>query len=561
MKKFGRKALALSLCVVLCASVFTTGCKKKEGGNGGSSASVGATTGLATDTEGDISIMLWSGDSKYYEDLGHQDLKPEDLTSGNVAQVYAVAKKFNETYPNIKINLWAKTGDPDQVGTPSWDQEMENFKSDYGKYPDIWGSTDVVRDIEKGLVADLARFKDDETYKSYNEALLSQMNFYGFQAGLPSFSIPWGIWVNKSLATDNNIDIPDVDWDIDDFTDFITQADGETFWGVKTATTDPAGHDGHGTLDLLNMGVTTVNKQIKEENSINLNSEEVKSMLKYVSKWAGASVDSAEGAGHITKDIAKENRGYSWYYFCNNRTLVNLEDPWYLTAGADDSSKDSDTYIQASDWDFYPFPSTDYVDNTVRLVMDPICLHNYAADDGNDEWSEEEDNKLLVTYTFASYWTASTDAKQAIFDQKWSENGTIKDSAANDSFPVVTGDAYDEQMEIWESHPAHKGYADKEGFQKVVELYKEGKSWDYVDKCWYKKINENGDSKYTLYEWINSGSEDVSGSWATDKNWADNVKSKLADWDDTINKRIEKATQDLKDALKKYYGFTDDQLK
>lgn len=83
----------------------------------------------------------------------------------NVAQVYAVAQKFHTVYPNIKINLWSKVGDPDQYNTASWEQEMENFQAKYKKYPDIWGSTNVINDIKKGLVADLSVYKDDATYK------------------------------------------------------------------------------------------------------------------------------------------------------------------------------------------------------------------------------------------------------------------------------------------------------------------------------------------------------------------------------------------------------------
>ena len=550
MRKFGRKALALSLCLALGTSMILTGCKgKDEKSGGGDSANIGATTGLDKNAEGDISIMCWSGDSKYYEDLGHQDLAAKDLTSSNVAQIYAVAKKFNETYPNVKINLWAKTGDPNQTGTPSWDQEMENFKADYGKYPDIWASTSVTNDIKKGLVADLSVYKDDETYKSYNESLMSNLNYYGFQAGLPSFSIPWGVWVNKSLAADNNIEVPDPDWDVDEFTDFVTQADGKTFWGTKSTP-----------VNIINVGVETINKQISEKGTVDLNTEQVKDLLKYVPDWAAATIDTAEGAGELSLDIVKESGAYSWFYFCNNRTLVNVEDPWYLTAGADSAAKDSDAYIKARDWDFYPFPSTDYCDNTVKIVMDPICLHNYAADDGNNEWSEAEKQKLEVTYTFASYWTASTEARQAIFDQQWTEAGQLKESAANDSFPVVTGDAYDEQMEIWNKLPAHQVYADKKGFQEVIRLWKENQTWDYVDKCWTSSITEKGETKDCLYEWNNKWDEEVAGAWMTDPDWVDNVKSKLADWNETCNKRIEKATTQLQDALKKYYGFTDDKF-
>ena len=97
----------------------------------------------------------------------------------------------------------------------------------------IWASTDVTSDVKKGLVADLSVYKDDETYKSYNASLMDKLNYYGFQAGIPSYTIPWGVWVNKSLAEDNNISVPDPDWTIDEFTRFVTKADDKTFWGIK----------------------------------------------------------------------------------------------------------------------------------------------------------------------------------------------------------------------------------------------------------------------------------------------------------------------------------------
>ena len=60
MKKFGRKALALSLTAVLGASMVLTGCGKsksedKKGED--TTAKIGLTTGLASATTADISIM------------------------------------------------------------------------------------------------------------------------------------------------------------------------------------------------------------------------------------------------------------------------------------------------------------------------------------------------------------------------------------------------------------------------------------------------------------------------------------------------------------------------
>ena len=547
MKKFGRKALALSLTAVLGASMVLTGCGGKSKNEGkkceDSTTKIGLTTGLASDTTADISIMTWSGDSKYYEDIGSMDLSTDKLTSQNVAQVYAVAKQFKKLYPNIKINLWAKTGDPDQPGTPKWEQEMTSFKAKYGKYPDIWASTSVTNDIKKGLAADLSVFSDDETYKAYNENLMSNLNYYGFQGGLPSYSIPWGIWVNKALAESKNINVPDPDWTIDEYTRFFTKSDNTSFWGDKSTP-----------VNIINMGTTTINKQIKEKGTVDLDSDEVKSLLSYIPKWAASTIDVAEGAGTLSKDIKIESKTYSWYYFCNNRCLTNITDPWYLTAGADESAKESESYIDSKDWDIYPFPSTDYCGNTIKVVMDPICIHNYAADDGNKEWNDDEKAKLKATYTFATYWTASTEAKQAIFDQKWTDNGAEK-SAAGDSFPVVTGDTYKKQMDIWNNLPAHKTYKDKEGWKEILKLWENNESWDYIDKCWTSKITEKGETTDVLYEWNNMWNEEVAGAWMTDKDWGDKVKARLSDWNTTINKRIETATKQLQDKLVENYNF------
>ena len=369
-----------------------------------------------------------------------------------------------------------------------------------------------------------------------------QMIIIVFAIIAASYTIPGGIWVNKALAQDNNINVPKPDWNIDQFTRFISKADCKEFWGSKGTP-----------IEVLELGTDNINKKILEENKVELNSEQVKSLLKYLPKWAEKSIDVAAGSGKITKDIVKENGGYSWTYFTNNRTLINFEDPWYLTSGADEDAKDSPSYIKSADWDIYPYPSTDYCENTIKIIMDPICVHNYALDDKNKEWSKEEELKRDISYTFASFWTASTEARKAIYDQKWSDNGQIK-SAAGDSFPVVTGTDYDEQMKMWNDLPAHKSYKDKDGFNEVLKIWNEGRYWDVIDKCWTSTVTEKGDTVKTMEEWLRCGDQQVAGAWFTEKNWADSVKSRLSDWDSKINGKIVTADKQLKDAFKKLYG-------
>ena len=62
------------------------------------------------------------------------------------------------------------------------------------------------------------------------------------------------------------------------------------------------------------------------------------------------------------------------------------------------------------DWDIYPRPSTDYVDNTVGVVLDPMAVHNYCIDDGNPECTEEEIKKIEVAYRFVAFWCGDTRA-------------------------------------------------------------------------------------------------------------------------------------------------------
>ena len=116
-------------------------------------------------------------------------------------------------------------------------------------------------------------------------------------------------------------------------------------------------------------------------------------------------------------------------------------------------------------------PSTDYVDNTVGVVLDPMAVHNYCIDDGNPECTEEEIKKIEVAYRFVAFWCGDTRAWRARAEQQF-QDGLLLKTALNDSLPIVTGDDFDEQMEIWYSVPTHQRFADKENARiKILELW------------------------------------------------------------------------------------------
>lgn len=529
--------------------------------DGGEEAKVPFYQTLDPNVSGEIDIMTWSGDSIYHADMGHWNpSETDDLTTQNVAAIYAMAKKFNEMYPNVKINLYAKAGDGNGDDIP-WSQELENFKAEHGKYPDIYCSMMLPQDAADGMVADLSVYGDDPLYQSFNTSIMDMMNYYGVQAGLPQYLLPWGIYVNRELAELNNIDSPDPDWTIDEYTDFVTSADNTKFWGLIYTTNNYAG-----STQFIGTGVDTVNVAIKDGKEIDIASEQVMSLLDYIPKWSSCELWAKFHENAIDTAIMDDGWWWGYRFFCRNYCLTYAGDPWFLERAAISQNEDGtwpEYAIESNDWDIYPRPSTDYRGNNVGIVIDPMALHNYAMDDGNPALSEGEKEKMDLAYAFGSYWCGSTEAMQARADQMHNDNGNRKTSL-NDSFPLVTGEEFDRQMDIWYSTDGHANYADedqKPGFHYVVKLWQEGAIYDYSDKCSPCKIMEDGTEKDCLYEWINMTEKEVSGVGENDPSWLDAIKANLPDWNEKSKERLAQAAENLKEGLKKYYGLTDAELK
>uniref|UniRef100_UPI004055ED37 hypothetical protein n=1 Tax=Acetatifactor sp. TaxID=1872090 RepID=UPI004055ED37 len=551
-----KKLAALLLTTALAVGTLA-GCGDSAANDG--SAAAGDSAVEATDDgaasafvaidpniEGEISIMVWSGDGQYHEDIGRKDWAPEDITAQNVASVYAMAKKFNETYPNVKINLYAKSGDQNGNDT-SWAQEMENFKAQHGKYPDIWASDNLIWDVEKGLVADLSVFADDPVYQSFNPTIMEMMNYYGMQAGLPQFIQPWGVFVNTELAEQNNIDVPDPDWTIDDYTDFISQGNKETFWGSMDIP-----------LSWINTGTQDINYSLANHANgdatyVNLDSDAVKSMLDLVPTWADNTIWCQNDVGGVPQEVMDDGWWWSYHFFVRQYCLVNDGDPWMMGDAANPEITDATCNFE---FDIYPRPATDYCDNTVGIVLDPMAIHNYAMDDGDPTLSAEEEQQLKLAYTFGTYWCASTEAMQARADQQWNSGGALK-TALNDSLPLVTGEEFDKQMEIWYSVPIHASYAEKEGWNAVLDIWENGQMWDVSDKAYPLTILEEGVEKACMYEWTYYYQDDNMTAKRAADGWLDEIKSKLPEWNTKANERFALAEQQLRTALTDFYGYTE----
>ena len=524
------KKLCLLCALILCFSVMAV-------------AFTGCSTYKAVDTKaaGEITIMTWSGTSTYIEDIGHQSYGEADLQGGSAEHIlYAVAKAFNQIYPNIKINVFSKTGsESDENG--SWAQHRENFKTEHGKYPDIFWTKNLVEDMNRGLAADLTVFKDDPMYKSINPTLLAAMNYKGLQGGLPSFAQPWGIYVNRSLAEANNIDIPPVTWTFDEYTDFVLSADNETFWGAMDTPYSNF-------CDVATKDQTYQLTHRKEgEDYYRINSPDVRKILEYVPKWAKSAVWALQSQGKITDAVMEEYWWWSHKFFYENKLLTNDYDPWMI---GDANLKNVD------DWDVYPMPALPGQKNGIAIVLDAICVYNYALDDGDPALSDAEMEKLKIAYEFTKFYVADTRSKQAQLDMKFkhAETGDLV-SALNDSMPIVTGEEFDKQMEIWFASPTHQDLKDpakKPGYHEIMKIWESGQVYGSMGIP--QSLTVDGETTWVLNNWWNLWNKDFVGATTSDANWLDNALAKLPEWQVTVNEQFAQADKELHDNILKYYG-------
>jgi len=498
-----------------------------------------------TDITADLTIMMWSGDNSYMTDIGNKNYAPEDIGGQNQAAAYAVAKEFNKIYPNVKINIFAKSGDPNSDGI-MWAQHIENFRAEHGKYPDFYAATDIPGDIMKGMCADLSIFENDPVYRSFNKGILMLANYEGKQFALPQYLLPWGVFVNRSLANANNIDVPDPDWTIAEYTAFVTHSDPDNGWfGAMDAP-----------LDFLRTGSKDFAYNLTNRTGgsfVNLASDNFFRLLEYIPRWSNHAAYPQNDLGNAPEGFMDEHWWWPYRFFQMGRLLTLDGDPWMMGDLAHPDPGHWGAGVM-SDWDIYPRPATSELGNTVGVVFDPFAIHNYFADPNLSD--EEAYEKLQIAYEFAKFWCADTRAWKARAEQMFLDGDNLK-TCLNDSLPMVTGAAFDEQMAIWYTTETHARFADKSkmpGWHLILDLWQAGEIWDVSDKAYPWRFERDGSVTDILFEFYNSWNPDISGARRTDANWLDQMKSLLPDWNAQFNARWEGAFNDLSAAINRYYS-------
>jgi len=507
---------------------------------------------LPKDAAGEITYLSYGHEDKLYRNVGDPNFNAEFTVHnyGDLLPLHASAVEFNKLYPNIIINVLVVTFDHygDEDNGISLHQSIENVRNDLGIMPDIWEIHDLKTEILTGNISDLSQYRNEMSFQAFNDTLMDMMTYHGFVGGLPAWFNPWGHLINHELAAQNNIDSPPVNWTYNQYINYISQADMSSFFGdiyMQSAM-------------LIGLGAKSVAYEATRGSGyVDFNTDEVRRMLDLTGRGVRYTVYANYDAGLISDATMDRYWWWSTRFFYDNVLLANIWDNWMLGFLA--SSDPNELYKMRHDnWDMYPLPSSDELPNTIGIVFDPAVIRNYAGE-------ADAQHKLDVAYAFLAFHQGSNEAfiaRNGMTAVVMTDSGDmVERRPVLDSFPLVKSPNFEIQMEAWYDTPAHEKLKDKNsfpGFHECVRIYLEGGFWAMDGRTFPDKYVLDGEIRDVFEEWNGMNSEEYAGVDYMDPAWADQVKSRLADWTEKTNPRLDLARESIRDALKRYYGYTDD---
>jgi len=500
--------------------------------------------GIPQDTVGQVTIMLISGDDTFRPDIGNQVYGPDDFGGAmNVAAIHAVAREFNQIFPNIQVNLWSHVGSPNRDDTP-WDEHRAIFEATHGVRADIFHVTNLVADIERGFVADLSVFDDDPRMQLFNPAIVDLMSYDGRLFGLPQWMVPGGIWVNRGLANEHNIDIPPINWTWEQYLAFASHSQHEVFYGGVSIP-----------WNVMNSATTDIHHQLFNRNSgepfVNINTEANRQFVRDAARFVPHSVWQQRNQGIISDEWHTAHGSSSWGFFRSGATLTNNQNAYMISGAALPGGVNE---VASADWDIFPRPATAQLPAHVGISIDPIALRNFAGADGvltPEEWLNKQ-----IAWEFATFWLVNNASWSARANQIFHDSAGAQQRALNPSFSFATGSAFDVHMHYWGSVPARQRFLNADlmpGWQEVMRLWNEGYIWEVVQTVYPWTFEFEGGSRAIAHEWWNRHTLAVAGAAEHEPQWADLVISLMPEWDRVINERWDDAFVRLYAAIDRFY--------
>jgi ABC-type glycerol-3-phosphate transport system substrate-binding protein len=492
---------------------------------------------LPANAEGEITVLA-GGNHGMFWDIGNN--RPEFTVSnwGALLRYYEAAKEFKKLYPNIKINVMSVNfyKNTDEV---SFSQGLLNAREDFGILPDMWETHDLVLHVLQGEASNLSRFQNEESFQIFNPTLMELMNYYGAQMGLPGWFTSWAVGINIDLAESLNIDVPPFNWNMNQYADYIANADMVTVLG-----------DIWNPSFFINMGARDISYSAVNYGYVNFDTAEVRRLIDLQHRW-----DRYQMWSNFTSPPVEAMLDAHWWdpgrLFANNLSLASNYAGWQFGAFANPNNRNM--YMPGR-WDLWPIPGSNDMGPSLSTVFDPVVIRNFAG-------QPNADHQLDITYAFAAFLYGSlegTRARHAPGIEAVDDDGNLVFQHANhDSWPVVRAPYFELHMEIWyESQPDI--FRTLPGLQNLFRMLQDGQISGMDARTFPGKYVEDGVIRNAFEEWNNRSESDERGVGVpiSDPAWPDRVKARLAEWTTLTNHRLQLADQSIREALSRHYGIT-----
>ena len=493
-------------------------------------------TGLDFNVEGQVTLSFWGAgpleELIFVHDVGNTTLELEEraLMTRHTASVMAAARLFNVYFPNVAINV--------QSGSHPWMAiDTHNFYHEHGFRIDTWMSDNLEMEIRHGVIMDLSLFSDDPVLDFINPTILRMFTHLDRLWALPLLTVPLGVFVNYSLADSMGIDVPPIDWTMEEFVSFVAHSERDVFYGthrIPWRIMDTMTQDFHYQILFRQPG----------EPFVRMDTPAIRAVNAMVPQIVNHTVSANIEAGNISAPfLAQFDIGepayVGWSMFARGALLALYN--WYDAmsfAGVDGHIN----RVQVPEWDYFPRPSTQWVGNQVGTRIDVMPIRNVTMDDGDPQLNWDEYNQLRLIWEFLRFFTIDLRSWQARSDMLW---GPLQQSAKTESFPYTVGQLYYDMLDIHFQASERRMFADARQFPAyhyVMQLWEEGAVWG----LWRTF------SPWNMSEWNRRNYTSVGVPYISPE-WYGRLLTYLPAWDEIINERFQEFQYEMMEATLRFH--------
>ena len=496
-------------------------------------------TGLPLDFEAELTIGLWSAvnTTAFYRDIGRNFIDPAEIREVRAAGAIAAAQAFNYFFPNVAINVNIEASGSNRF------QNRVNFHTMHGIHEDIFVTAELPEEIMRGNIADLSIFADDPVFDIINPRFTAIGTLHDRLWATPFLASPHGVFVNRSLAENQNLDPPPINWNLREFEQFVSHSRTDEFAGIDSTP-----------FEIMN----TINQDFhyslafrsSDDVFVRMDTQAMRDSHRGIQGMERHALAPGVGRGQFTSAwVGGRN---NWRMFAEGNLLTFHPSPHMISNAA---SPTHENRVQAQDWDYFPRPSSDWVGNHVGTNIMLLCIRNFAGDtDG--VLTQESYDRLRLSWEFLRFFTMDIRSWTAKANFTF---GPDNHNALDFSLPFVTGQLYWDMLDLHLQAYQRRALANSTRFPAyhfVLQLWEQGQHWGFGGNAFPMMAG----GRAITHEWNTRGTAASVGANVADPNWLDQLFVHLPVWDVDFNERWDARFGELYDAIMRWHPTIPDRF-